>query len=97
MTSDLLERTPPKADQRIHYGTDALQFGDLWLPKVGTGQHLPLVVFVHGGWWKAEYGLEYGGFLCQALKAAGIAVWSMEYRRVGRCRGRLSGDVCGRG
>ena len=83
MPSDLLERTPPKADQRLHYGELALQFGDLWLPKAAPGQHFPVVVFVHGGWWKAEYGLDYGGFLSQALKAAGVAVWSLEYRRVG--------------
>ena len=51
----------------------------------------PVVVFVHGGWWKAEYGLEYGGFLCQALRARGIAVWSLEYRRVGNPGGGWPG------
>lgn len=91
MASDLLERTPPKADRRIHYGTDALHFGDLWLPELAPGHHAPVVVFVHGGWWKAEYGLDYGGFVCQALKAAGIAVWSMEYRRVGNEGGGYPG------
>ncbi len=91
MASDLLERTPPKADQRIHYDSDSLHFGDLWLPKLAPGQHAPVVVFLHGGWWKAEYGLEYGGFLCRALKAAGIAVWSVEYRRVGNAGGGYPG------
>ena len=91
MPGDLLERTPPKADERIHYGPEPLHFGDLWLPKLAPGQHAPVVVFVHGGWWKAQYGLEYGGFLCQALKQAGIAVWSMEYRRVGDVGGGYPG------
>ena len=48
-------------------------------------------MFVHGGWWKAAYGLEYGGFLCAALKAAGIATWSIEYRRVGDAGGGWPG------
>ncbi len=91
MSSDLLDRTPPKADQRLHYGPEPLHFGDLWMPKVAPGQRVPVVVFVHGGWWKAEYSLEYGGFLCQALKAAGIAVWSIEYRRVGDAGGGYPG------
>ena len=91
MASDLLERTPPKADQRIHYDSDPLHFGDLWLPKPAPGQRAPVVVFVHGGWWKAEYGLEYGGFLCRALRDAGFAVWSVEYRRVGNVGGGYPG------
>jgi acetyl esterase/lipase len=44
-------------------------------------------VFLHGGWWKAEYGLDYGGHLCAAMKRQGVAAWSLEYRRVG--------DPCG--
>ncbi len=80
---NVLDRTPPRADHRIPYGPEPLHFGDLWLPKLAIGQHAPVVVFVHGGWWKAAYGLGYGGFLAQALSQAGIAVWSIEYRRVG--------------
>ena len=44
---------------------------------------MPVVVFVPGGWWKAQRALEYGGHLCAALRAEGIATWSLEYRRVG--------------
>jgi len=80
---DVLSRTPPKADLRLPYGDLADQFGDLWLPALAHGKRAPVVVFVHGGWWKAEYDLGYAGFLCAALKAAGVAVWSLEYRRVG--------------
>ncbi len=80
MGEDLLSRVPPKADHRVKYGALDLQFGDLWVP---AGEKLPVVVFVHGGWWKAAYGLEYGGFFCEALKKVGVAVWSLEYRRVG--------------
>jgi acetyl esterase/lipase len=47
----------------------------------------PLVVFFHGGWWKSKYDLMYAGHLCAALKSMGIAVWSVEYRRVGETGG----------
>lgn len=59
-----------------------MQFGDLWVPD-GGGKKFPLVVFFHGGWWLGEYDLGYAGFLCAALKRADVAVWSVEYRRVG--------------
>jgi acetyl esterase/lipase len=83
MADDLLSRTPPRADQRVKYGNLELQFGDLFLPAVKTGGRVPVAMFVHGGWWKNAYGLEYGGHLCDALKREGIAAWSIEYRRVG--------------
>jgi acetyl esterase/lipase len=73
------------ADQRIHYGPGPYQFGDLWIPQ--TRSPLPLVVFLHGGWWKSEYDLSYAGPLCAALKQEGIATWSIEYRRVGETGG----------
>lgn len=79
----LLERTPPDADTRIPYGSHPLQFGDLRLPALLSGHRAPIVVFVHGGWWKAKYGLGYGGHFCAALQHRGIASWSLEYRRVG--------------
>ena len=91
MSEDILDRVPPPPDHRIHYGALPLQFGDLRLPQPAPGRRAPLVVFIHGGWWKAEYGLAYGGHLCAALKAAGIATWSIEYRRVGDSGGGWPG------
>jgi acetyl esterase/lipase len=81
----ILDRNPPKSDLRLPYGPLPSQFGDLWLPKGdGNAKHRwPLLVFIHGGWWKAEYDLGYAGFLCEAMRSQGIAVWSLEYRRVG--------------
>jgi acetyl esterase/lipase len=73
------------ADHRIPYDTGRFQFGDLWIPKSATP--VPLVVFFHGGWWKSEYDLGYAGYLCEALKKEEIAVWSVEYRRVGETGG----------
>jgi len=77
----MLETPPPPADARIKYGDNALQFGDLRLHP-GAGPH-PVVVMVHGGFWRAKYDLEHVGHLCADLARRGYATWSLEYRRVG--------------
>lgn len=79
----VLDRTPPKADHRLPYGSLPLQFGDLRLPALHAGARAPLMVLVHGGWWQNAYDLNYFGFVAEALRSAGVATWSVEYRRVG--------------
>ncbi len=88
---DILKQTPPKADVRIPYGKDPLQFGDLRLPS-GKGPH-PVVMFIHGGFWRAAYSLEHAGHLCAALTKAGVATWSIEYRRIGDPGGGWPGTM----
>ena len=78
---DILSLAPPPADERVPYGSDAHQFGDLRLPK-GNGPH-PVVINIHGGFWRNEYDLTHAGHLCAALTAKGVATWNLEYRRVG--------------
>lgn len=77
----MLETPSPAADARLPYGQGAYQFGDLRLPT-GPGPH-PVVVMVHGGFWRAKYDLEHVGHLCADLARRGYATWSLEYRRVG--------------
>jgi acetyl esterase/lipase len=79
--ADLLNLPQPEADQRLSYGEDPLQFGELRLPE-GEGP-FPVVIVIHGGCWLAEYGLGYMSAFADALTAAGVATWSIEYRRVG--------------
>jgi acetyl esterase/lipase len=86
---DILSLTPPKADRRIAYGTDANQFVDMRLPK-GKGPH-GLAIVIHGGFWRAKYDLVYAGHLCAALTAKGIATANLEYRRVGNTGGGWPG------
>ena len=89
----ILDRTPPKADYRLPYGNLPLQFGDLRVPVLAHGALAPVVFVVHGGWWQSAYDLEYCGFLCAALKALGVATWSVEYRRVGDAGGGWPGTM----
>ena len=90
-TKNILSRPVSSAGHRIAYGDGPSQFGDLWIPQTKSRSLLPLVVFFHGGWWKSEYDLGYAGHLCAALKQQGIAVWSVEYRRVGEAGGGWPG------
>jgi acetyl esterase/lipase len=80
-SDDILTLPPPPADERTPYGADPHQFGDLRLPK-GKGPH-PVVMNVHGGFWRNKYDLAHAGHLCAALTAKGLATWNLEYRRVG--------------
>ena len=71
----------PPPQHRIPYGPSPQQFGHLRLPK-GKGP-FPVVIFVHGGCYMAQYSIDHAGALEQALADQNYAVWSLEYRRVG--------------
>jgi acetyl esterase/lipase len=86
---DILQLGPPEAGKRISYGKDPLQFGELRLPE-GHGPH-PVAIVIHGGFWRAAYNLDHIAHLCVALNAAGVATWSLEYRRIGNPGGAWPG------
>lgn len=69
---------PPR---RVRYGKGEDQFADLYRPEGRTP--LPVVVLIHGGFWGATYRLDLMEALAQALRAEGVAVWNIEYRRLG--------------
>lgn len=90
MSEDVLSRQPPPADLRLTYGSDPNQFIDLRLPASKTAPH-PLVINIHGGFWRAKYNLDHAGHLCAALTAKGLATANLEYRRVGNEGGAWPG------
>jgi acetyl esterase/lipase len=63
------------------YGPGPDQFLELTLPA-GEGR-LPVAVVLHGGFWRAAYGVELARPLAADLAAAGLAAVAVEYRRVG--------------
>lgn len=79
-SADLFARPPVAPDHRISYGPDSLQFGDLRVPE-GEGPH-PVIVVVHGGCWLSFATLQHLDGFCEALTSAGLATWSLEYRRI---------------
>jgi acetyl esterase/lipase len=62
------------------YGPHPSQTVRLFLP---TGRHLPVAVVIHGGYWRATYGVELAEPLGRDLTRFGIAAAVIEYRRVG--------------
>jgi acetyl esterase/lipase len=88
-SEDILKLAPPAADARIAYGNDPNQFGEIRLPK--SKEPVPLVMNIHGGFWRAKYDLSHAGHLCAALTAKGLATWNVEYRRVGNPGGGWPG------
>jgi len=66
--------------ERITYGDDPSQWVDLHVPD---GASRGLVVVIHGGFWRAQYGAEYGAPLAEDLVGRGWTAANVEYRRVG--------------
>src|SRR4030088_2314963 len=96
MPDDILTLPSPRADVRLSYGSDPNQVLDLRLPK-SKGPH-PIVINLHGGFWRAKYNLDHAGHLCAALTAKGMATANVEYRRVGNEGGgwpNTFGDIRG--
>ena len=66
----------------LSYGPLPEQVADLRLPAA-TGRPAPLVVVVHGGFWRDEWDRAHAGPQSDGLAAAGYVVATVEYRRVG--------------
>ncbi|RKN46273.1 alpha/beta hydrolase family protein [Micromonospora endolithica] len=79
----VLSRPAPAPDVTIGYGDHPDQVVDLRHP-VGNGPARPLIVVVHGGFWRAEYDRRHTDALAAALAALGHPVAQVEYRRTGR-------------
>jgi len=94
MSDDVLTLPPPPADARLAYGSDPNQFLDLRLPssKNKSKPLFPLIINIHGGFWRAKYNLDHAGHLCAALTARGLATANLEYRRVGNEGGGWPGS-----
>jgi acetyl esterase/lipase len=78
---DMLALPQPPADERISYGPGPQHFGDLRIPT-GDGP-FALVVLLHGGCWEAAVDLGHLSLFAESLRAASIASWNVEFRRVG--------------
>jgi acetyl esterase/lipase len=85
-TPEQIAAMPVSVPERVAYGSDPLQFGELRLPR-GRGP-FPVAVVIHGGCWISHFAdLHQTSPLASALTDAGIATWNVEYRKVGDAGG----------
>ena len=70
------------------YGDLPAQVGEWWLPRRSMGRgrapaNLPLVVLIHGGYWKPVYDRHLEDVVAASLTRRGFAVWNIDYRPAG--------------
>ncbi|WP_053728862.1 alpha/beta hydrolase family protein [Streptomyces sp. WM6378] len=66
----------------VSYGPEGDQVADLAVPAGATGP-VPLVVLLHGGFWRDQYDRHYLTKAIDSLTGDNIAVANVEYRRTG--------------
>lgn len=82
MSEDLsiLSRSVKPADLSLAYGEHPDQIADL---RYGSqADTFPLLVLIHGGFWKPEYDRSHAEAMSCALAEAGWTTLTLEYRRV---------------
>ncbi|MFI7230013.1 hypothetical protein ACIBO5_42930 [Nonomuraea angiospora] len=67
--------------RRIAYGPLPEQWGELYLPDLPDVGEPPVVMLIHGGYWRSIWAADIMGPLCADLAGRGLAVWNLEYRR----------------
>lgn len=77
---DVLTRSAPAPDQVLAYRDGSAHVLDLHLPPAGEGP-APLVVLLHGGFWRDAFDRTHTRSLADALRREGYAVATPEYRR----------------
>jgi acetyl esterase/lipase len=82
----LTKMTRARADEGnepeiMRYGPGPSQFAELSLPAGSAAA--PVVLIVHGGFWRTGFGVDLGRPLAADLVRRGFATVNVEYRRVG--------------
>ncbi len=82
---DILTRQADLPEVVLRYADHADAVVDVHLPadRRGLREPLPLVVLVHGGFWRQGYDRLHNRPMARALVDAGFVVAAPEYRRVG--------------
>ena len=91
---DILTRPAPPPDLVIRYGGGPQHVPDVRLPgdRSDDGSRpAPLVIFLHGGFWRVTFYRSHTGPMATALAAAGYAVCVPEFRRTGQPGGGWPG------
>ena len=81
--TNVLDRPAPAPDLTLRYGPRPEHVVDLRLPQRSRTRAAPLIVLIHGGFWRPCYDRTHLGPMGHALAAAGYMVAVPEYRRAG--------------
>ena len=77
----VLTRAARAPDRSVRYGSHADQLADAWHgPSDAVSR--PLVLMIHGGFWRPEYDRIHTYPMCAAIAEAGWTVATIEYRRI---------------
>ncbi|WP_033345148.1 alpha/beta hydrolase family protein [Catenuloplanes japonicus] len=74
----VLSRPAPDPDLTVAYGEDQDQVAGVRLGDAAR----PLLLILHGGFWRPRYDRTHTGPMAEALRAAGWTTASVEYRRI---------------
>jgi acetyl esterase/lipase len=69
--------------ETIHYGPGRAHVAEVWRPE-GVQDELPVVVLIHGGFWRLQYTKRLMHRLARAVVKRGWMAYNIEYRRVGQ-------------
>src|SRR5690349_18700293 len=93
-SGDVWSGPAPPPDLVIAYGPGPEHVADVRLPPArpgGAETAGPLVLFLHGGFWRVAYDRTHTGPLATALASAGFVVCVPEFRRTGQRGGGWPG------
>lgn len=77
--------------EEVPYGPDPMQVGGLSRPLIDGPR--PVVVLIHGGYWRVGFTRMAMADLARDLVRVGYAVWNIDYRRFGEVGGGWPGTV----
>ncbi len=77
----VLTREARAPDQVVSYDHGPEHVADVWVGAAGAAQR-PLLLILHGGFWRPHYDRAHTRPMAEALAAAGWTVASAEYRRI---------------
>jgi acetyl esterase/lipase len=95
--TNVLMRSARRPDLTLRYGDLPDHVADIHLPPPAVladariGDRKFFTIFIHGGFWRAEYDRAHTAPLAEALSAAGFVVGVPEYRRSGQVGGGWPG------
>ena len=87
--AEILTRHAAPPDLTIRYGPDPGNIADIRLPSGGgpgsssSGSGRPMIVLLHGGFWRVTFDRAHTGPMAVALAAEGYLVCVPEFRRAG--------------